>query len=427
MNVLLLGSGGREHAIVRALRKSPGVGRIDVAPGNAGMSAETPCHPVDITNPDAMLELAAALNPDLVIIGPEGPLCLGVADSLRKEGHVVFGPGRQGAMLEGSKSYAKAFMKRHGIPTADFDICVSPSDVSAALAKRRPPFVIKADGLAAGKGVVIADTVREAEDAASSMFAGAFGESGKTLLVEDFIVGDELTLLTVTDGTTLRTLASSQDHKRVFDGDKGPNTGGMGAFAPVPWLDAGLTDRIRREILEPTLRGLQSERIPYRGALYFGLMITPEGAPKVVEYNVRFGDPETQAVLPLFADDFARALLACAEGKLESAPWGNATQYAVDVVLTSEGYPGKYPAGIPITGIREAESIEHVSVLHAGTALRDGKLVTSGGRVLNVVATGDTLEEAIERAYRGVECISFDGAHFRKDIARKIRKGGRPS
>ena len=424
MNVLLLGSGGREHAILRALRKSACVDRIHAAPGNAGMSAETPCHRVDPMNPDAVIELAYALKPDLVIIGPEGPLCLGVADALRNEGYVVFGPGRQGAMLEGSKSFAKAFMKRHGIPTADFDICVSLSDVSAALARRRPPFVIKADGLAAGKGVVIADTVQEAKDAASGMFAGSFGESGKTLLVEDFMAGDELTLLTVTDGTTLRTLVPSQDHKRVFDHDKGPNTGGMGAFAPVPWLDAGLMDRIRREILDPTVRGLQSERIPYRGALYFGLMITPEGAPKVVEYNVRFGDPETQAVLPLFEEDFARALLACAEGRLENAPWRNASQYAVDVVLTSGGYPGKYPTGIPITGIREAESMDHVSVLHAGTALKDGELVTSGGRILNVVATGNTLEEAIERAYRGVECISFDGAHFRRDIARKGRKGG---
>ena len=421
MNILLLGGGGREHAILRALLKSKDVSRIDVAPGNAGICMEAICHDVNPVDTRAVLSLAETFRPDLVLIGPEAPLCAGIADDLRSAGFAVFGPGRQGAMLEGSKCFAKAFMRRHSIPTADFDICTSRSEVSAAIAKRRPPFVVKADGLAAGKGVIVAESPSDAEKAAAAMLSGSLGNSGKTLLVEDFLPGDELTLLTMTDGETLRVLAPSQDHKRVFDRDKGPNTGGMGAFAPVPWLTETMKNEINTRILLPTILGLQSEGIPYRGVLYFGLMIDANGSPSVVEYNVRFGDPETQVVLPLFGGDFAQAVSACASGKLGTVPWNISPGYAVDVVISSGGYPGTYETGLPIRGIREAESSCNVSVLHAGTALRDGRAVTSGGRVLNVVATGDTLDDARERAYRGTGCIAFDGMHFRTDIARKER------
>jgi len=426
-NVMVVGSGAREHAIVWALSKSGVIGDVHAAPGNAGMASLAILHPTADLSAKALLPILRAHSISLVVVGPEVPLVAGLADDLRNEGISVFGPGRAGAMLEGSKLHAKKFLERHGIPTAQWDLCSTVDEVRGALGKRRPPYIVKADGLAAGKGVVVASSMEEAMDAARSMIEeGILGESGRKVIVEDALEGEELTVLAVTDGRTWKMLPPSQDHKRAFDGDRGPNTGGMGAYAPVPWADKSLLDRIHRRILEPTFLGLQTEGIPYCGILYAGLMIGPDGMPRVIEYNVRFGDPEAQVVIPLLEGDFGEMVIACCEGRLSDFSYREPARWAADVVLASGGYPGPFEKGKRISGLEEAAKKQDFVVFHGVTAMNSqGHTVTSGGRVLSAVGLGNTLEEAIAKAYDGASGISFENMHFRKDIGRKAFRQGR--
>jgi phosphoribosylamine--glycine ligase len=365
------------------------------------------------------MALTEKILPDLVIVGPEAPLVAGIADSLRDKGFPVFGPGASGARLEGSKAFAKRFMERHGIPTAPFDVCENISEAERALEKRTPPFIVKANGLAAGKGVFILDSLQEAKETCFSLLEKmALGEAGRKIVIEDHLPGKELTILAVTDGKTWRLLPSSQDHKRAFDGDQGPNTGGMGAFSPVPWADTGFLERIEELVLEPTVRGLASDSIPYRGVLYCGLMIGETGEARVLEYNVRMGDPETQTVLPSFGGDFAEMALACARGDLSGVNMSPPSCFSVGVVMASAGYPGDYSKGFTISGLENTSGREGVTVFHSGTAINPaGRTITSGGRVLTVVGTGDDIISARRRAYDALENIEFEGAFFRKDIA----------
>lgn len=417
-NVLVLGGGGREHAMVQALSKSESTGKIVCSPGNAGMHSPVVLHDMDICDCKQVLEACGMHDIDLVAVGPEAPLAAGVADTLRAGGVSVFGPGRDGAMLEASKAHAKKFMRRHGIPTADFDICTTVQECERALLTRKPPYVIKADGLAAGKGVFLPEDPGEAVSICRELLSGEkLGEAGKKIVIEDFMPGRELTVMVMTDGATYRVMPPSRDHKRVWDGDKGPNTGGMGAYAPVG-LPEDLMPKIEQEILKPTLEGLRADGVDYRGALYLGLMIPHGGQDvSVVEYNVRFGDPETQVVFPLYGGDMALALAACAKGRLaDISDWGF-SRSSLCVVLVSKGYPGEYETGHPIDGLGSESALPDTYVCHAGTKPGDGgKVCTDGGRVLTVVGVGDTFEEAKERAYERIGRISFAGMHFRHDI-----------
>lgn len=414
MNVLVLGGGGREHAIVECLGKSEIVGSLHCAPGNPGMGDDVKRHAIDVTDGDAVLQLCRANDIGLVVAGPEAPLVAGVGDVVRAGGISFFGPGRDGAMLEGSKIFAKNFMKKHNVPTAAFDVCESVAECAEAIAKRKPPYVIKADGLAAGKGVFLPDDEREAIEICRDLIENKkLGDAGARIVIEDFLRGRELTVFALTDGKFYRLLAPSRDHKRVFDGDKGPNTGGMGAYAPVK-IPSGFMDTVVAQVLEPTLEGLRNDGIDYRGVIYMGLMITDNGV-SVVEYNARFGDPETEVVLPLFDGDLGVAMKACAEGHLHKVPdWGN-TGHALCVVMASGGYPGQFEKGMTISGLDSR--VDGTFVFHSGTTRNaDGSFATAGGRVLTVTGTGGTFDEAKERAYRMVGKISFDGMHYRKDI-----------
>ncbi len=422
MRILVLGGGGREHALVWALSRRGGH-EVHAAPGHPGMLSRATLHPTDIDDGDAVVALARRIDPHLVVVGPEAPLVAGVADLLRTEGFAVFGPGASGARLEGSKTFAKKFMGRHGIPTAPFAVCQSLAEAQRALDQRTPPFVVKADGLAAGKGAFLPETREEADRLCQDLLEKRIlGESGKTVVVEDFLPGWEMTVLALFDGQSFRLLPPSQDHKRVAEGDQGPNTGGMGAYTPVPQADARLMHKIESRILEPTARGLQEEGIPFCGVLYVGLMVVG-GEPYVVEYNVRFGDPEAQVVLPALDMDWAEAFLACAQGDLASYPWPSESPRAtVGVVLASEGYPGPYEKGRVISGLEALAGRDDVMVFHAGTIKNSsGEVVTAGGRVLTVVGRGNDLEEAWEKAYEGVKKISFPGMHFRRDIGARAR------
>ena len=423
-NFLVLGSGAREHALVRSLSLSSRVGGLFCAPGNPGMRGQAHLLLLPAMTAEYVLPLVRNYSIDMVVIGPEAPLATGLADDLRKEGVAVFGPGKAGAALEGSKTFAKKFMERHGIPTASWDLCTTVQEAEKALEKRTSPYVVKADGLAAGKGVFVTSSFEEAREAAENLLVqGLLGEAGRRLLVEDALEGEELTILALTDGKTYRLLSPSQDHKRIFDEDQGPNTGGMGAYSPVPLADSALLEKIRRTILDPTFDGLRKEHIPYCGVLYAGLMVDGEGVPKVIEYNVRFGDPEAQVVLPLLEGDFGEIFLACAEGRLEEIEWKEPTKWAADVVLASGGYPGPFEKGKIVSGLEEAERTENFLLFHGGTALSpEGKICTAGGRVFSAVGIGDTLEEALERAYTGASLISFDFMHYRRDIGQKALK-----
>lgn len=426
INVLVLGGGAREHAIAWALSRSSVVGEVHAAPGNPGMAGVL-LHSVASLSPEEILSIVEGEDIGLVVVGPEAPLVAGIADALRERGLLVFGPGASGARLEGSKSFAKGFMERYGIPTAPWTLCTTVEEAQEALLRRQPPYIVKADGLAAGKGVVVSMSMEEALGAAKGMLEeGILGAAGKKIVIEDGLTGDELTVLVVTDGTSYRMLPPSQDHKRVFDGDEGPNTGGMGAYSPVPWVGKDLLGRIGREIVEPTLEGLEKEGIPYCGVLYFGLMVDSIGQPRVIEYNVRFGDPEAQVVLPVLEGDFGELLHACCEGRLEDFPWREPTKWAADVVLASGGYPGPFGKGKVISGLREADGRDDILIFHGGTSRSpEGEIVTSGGRVLSVVGLGTTLEEAVSKAYEEVERIAFDGVHYRRDIGKKaFRRGG---
>ena len=422
IDILLLGSGGREHALAKKLAESPRCGTLYIAPGNGGTLQEGVNVALAEDDPEAVAAFARGEGIGLVVIGPEAPLVAGVADAVRAAGIACFGPGAEGAQMEGSKRFSKELMERAGIPTAAYG---SFTDEEAALAYVREqgaPLVVKADGLAAGKGVVVATEQGQAEEAVRECFAGAFGDAGSTVVIEECLTGPECSLLAFTDGKTVRPMATAQDHKRALEGDRGPNTGGMGVYSPVPIVtDEELA--VMKQVMVDTVAELAAEGIDYRGCLYGGFMLTPEG-PKVLEFNARFGDPETQVILPRLKNDLVDVMLACAEQRLDEVELSWRDEWAVAVVLTSAGYPGSYEKGKVITGVEDADALDGVTVYHAGTAVTDtGELVTSGGRVLAVTALGDTFEAARDLAYAACEKIDFEGKTLRHDIGLKALCG----
>ena len=424
MKILVIGSGGREHAIVRKLKESPLVEALYCAPGNGGISRDAECFPVNAMDKEGMLALAKEKAVDLVFVAPDDPLAAGMVDDLEAAGFPCFGPNAAAAQIEASKVFSKNLMKKYHIPTAGYEVF---SDPAAALdyirAQGTYPAVIKADGLALGKGVIIAQSEKEARAALHSIMEDkVFGESGSQVVVEEFLTGPEVSVLAFTDGKTLVPMASSMDHKRAFDGDKGPNTGGMGTISPNPFYTEEVANACMEQIFLPTMAAMNAEGRPFKGCLYFGLMLTPQG-PKVIEYNSRFGDPETQVVLPRLKTDFARIVKAVAEEKLAEVDiqWDEGASACV--VMASGGYPGSYPKGLEITGLDENGQAAGATVYHAGTKYEDGRFLTNGGRVLGVTALGATLEEALDKAYAAVGTISFEGAMYRKDIGRTHPKG----
>lgn len=422
IDILLLGSGGREHALAKKLAESPRCGTLYIAPGNGGTLQEGVNVALAEDDPEAVAAFAREEGIGLVVIGPEAPLVAGVADAVRAAGIACFGPGAEGAQMEGSKRFSKELMERAGIPTAAYG---SFTDEEAALAYVREqgaPLVVKADGLAAGKGVVVATEQEQAEEAVRECFAGAFGDAGSTVVIEECLTGPECSLLAFTDGKTVRPMATAQDHKRALEGDRGPNTGGMGVYSPVPIVtDEELA--VMKQVMVDTVAELAAEGIDYRGCLYGGFMLTPEG-PKVLEFNARFGDPETQVILPRLKNDLVDVMLACAEQRLDEVELSWRDEWAVAVVLTSAGYPGSYEKGKVITGVEDADALDGVTVYHAGTAVTDaGEFVTSGGRVLAVTALGDTFEAARDLAYAACEKIDFEGKTLRHDIGLKALRG----
>jgi phosphoribosylamine--glycine ligase len=422
MRVLVLGSGAREHALAVRLASGREAADIIGAPGNPGIAALGRTCPVDLSRPDSVIELAARERVDFTIVGPELPLSLGVADRFAREGRILLGPTQAAARLESSKAFAKAFMTRHDVPTARFRTCESPEDAVAVVRSGEFgfPVVLKADGLAAGKGVVIADDRAAAEVAiGAAMCDRRFGASGDRLVVEECLTGPEVSFFAISDGSRAVPIGSAQDHKRVFDDDRGPNTGGMGAFAPSPLIDRVLEARVMDEIVEPVIAGMAAEGHPFSGFLFVGLMLTSDG-PKVIEFNVRLGDPETQVILPLIDQPFLPLLVDAARGRLPASPCRIGPDKLVGVVIASRGYPEDSESGHPIRGVQEAERL--AQVFHAGTAMRDGTLVTAGGRVLTVVGRAATFEDAIARAYEGVARIHFDGMQYRRDIGLKALK-----
>lgn len=423
MKILVIGSGGREHAIVRKLKESPLVEALYCAPGNGGISRDAECFPVNAMDKEGMLALAQEKQVDLVFVAPDDPLAAGMVDFLEEAGIPCFGPNAAAAQIEASKVFSKNLMKRYGIPTAQYEVFADPAAALAyCQAQGKYPVVIKADGLALGKGVVIAQNQEEAKAALHSIMEDKiFGESGAQVVVEEFLTGPEVSVLAFTDGKTLKPMVSSMDHKRAFDGDKGPNTGGMGTISPNPFYTDGVAQQCMETIFLPTVQAMNAEGRPFKGCLYFGLMLTPNG-PKVIEYNSRFGDPETQVVLPRLKTDFAQIVQAVAQERLAEVDIQWDERACACVVMASGGYPGSYPKGIEIHGLDANGQAEGVTVYHAGTKLEDGKFLTNGGRVLGVTALGDTLEQALSRAYAGVEAISFEGAMYRKDIGRTHRK-----
>jgi phosphoribosylamine--glycine ligase len=421
VRILVLGSGGREHALTWRLAHDPDVTSVVAAPGNPGIAARVQCRPIDLSRPDDVVTLAVAEGVDLTVVGPEAPLELGLADLFRSKGLAILGPSRLGAALECSKVYSKHFMARHGIPSARFAVCDS-ADAALAEVAAHPferPLVIKADGLAAGKGVVIAETRMEAEAAVrAAMLDQAFGSAGNRLVLEECLTGPEVSAFFLCDGQRAVPLSTAQDHKRVFEEDRGPNTGGMGAFSPSPLVTEELAEFTRTRVVEPVLRGMREAGEPYVGFLYVSLMLTPDG-PKVIEFNVRFGDPEAQVVLPRIEGPLARTLFSAATGQLSDAGISWSSDCCVGVVLASRGYPSSSSSGQVIEGLERASQTAGALVFHAGTRLVDGRVVTAGGRVLTVVGRGGSFDRAMAAAYAAVECIRFDGMHYRRDIGRK--------
>ena len=417
MKVLVLGSGGREHALVWKLRQSPRIKKLYCAPGNGGIASDAECAAVDLKSLDSIMQLAARLSPDVTVVGPELPLTLGVVDELQRRGLPVFGPTKAAAQLESSKSFAKEFMQRHRIPTAHYSVCINKEEVHAALGLFHAPIVVKADGLAAGKGVVIAPTKDEAQRTAEEMLSGKMlGEAGSRVVLEEFVNGEELSFLVMSDGERVVPLVACQDHKRVFDNDQGPNTGGMGAYSTDQIVDEEMRKWLVTHIAQPVIAGMKAEGAEYRGILYCGIMMTARG-PIVLEFNCRFGDPETQPILMRMDSDLLEAIEASVEGRISDGDFRWAPDPAVCVVMASGGYPGSYEAGKLILGIDEADRLYGVKVFHAGTNKRDGAYFTSGGRVLGVTARGKDLPDAVEKAYDAVMKIRFEGMHYRKDIA----------
>ncbi len=417
MKILLLGSGGREHALAWKLKQSPLCEKLYLAPGSDAMEDLGERLKLDIHDPAAVVAAAKEKNIGLLFVGPEAPLAAGVADAAQAAGIPCFGPRRQGAQLEASKEFSKAFMLRHGVATARAQAFGSRSEAQAYARHLSLPVVLKADGLAAGKGVIIPETPEQLEAALDEYFVKkTFGEAGTRVLVEEFMIGEEVSLLCFCDGQRLEPMVAAQDHKRVFDQDQGPNTGGMGAYSPAPVYNEVVAAATRERVLEPTLRGLLAEGMDYRGCLYVGLMITAQG-PKVVEYNVRFGDPETQVVVPRMDFDLLQVAFACAQGSLESAlPLKWKSDAAACVVMASGGYPGEFAKGKVLSGLDAAAGVEGALIFHAGTQRKGIELQSSGGRVLGVTALGQGFKQALARAYEAVGKISFDGAHYRRDI-----------
>lgn len=423
MNVLVLGSGGREHALAWAIAKSPRLDSLFVAPGNGGTATIAKNVPLDMNDADAVIGFARSENIDLVVVGPEAPLVAGVADAIRAAGIAVFGPSAQGARLEGSKSFSKEFMLAHGLPTARYKKCTSQDEAMDYLHEVGAPIVVKADGLAAGKGVVVAEDMEEAEEAVRDCFAGDFGEAGSVVVIEEMLEGPECSMLAFLSEGKALAMPCAQDHKRAFDGDLGPNTGGMGVYSPVPCVTPEL-EAAMQEIMQNAAAATAKEfDDAYTGVLYGGFMLTAEG-PKLLEFNARFGDPETQVILPRLENDLVEVMLACAEQHLDEVELSWRPEYAVSVVLTSAGYPGSYEKGKVITGIEDAEAMEDVTVYHAGTRVdEEGRVLTNGGRVLNVTALAPTFEGARDLAYEACGKIDFEGKTLRRDIGLRALRG----
>lgn len=426
---MIVGGGGREHAIAWRLSKDVSKHILYCAPGNAGTAdIATNLPELKASDVDAIAAWCADNRPDLAVVGPEAPLCAGLADALAKISIPVFGPKSAGARMEGSKRFAKEIMLAAGVPTGAAKTFTDAKEAKAALPGFGLPVVIKADGLAAGKGVVVAETSAQAEEAIDDMLTnGKFGKSGAEILIEEFLHGEECSILAITDGKDAMLLPPSQDHKRVFDGDKGPNTGGMGAYSPAPVVEDGMLPEIKEKIIMPVIKELSKRGIDYRGVLYAGLMITPRGGKtalsgsriNVVEFNARFGDPETEAVLMRLDGDFAGTMLSAANGSLDTSLLKENPRAAATVIIASAGYPGSYEKGKVVSGLDKAAEIPHSALFHCGTEVKDGKTVTAGGRVFSASGTGESLREAVDRAYELAKCISFDGAFYRKDIAHR--------
>jgi phosphoribosylamine--glycine ligase len=423
MNILLIGSGGREHALAWKMAQSPLVDVVHSAPGNPGMHEIGPCFDIASDDIDGLVKLALQLEPDLIVIGPEAPLALGLSDILRARGFDVFGPSKEAAKLEASKAFSKARMMKYGVPTAAYGEFTQAAPAKAFLEKMKAPYVLKADGLAAGKGVVIAQTLSQAQVEIDEMLCGKFGDASATLVIEEFMHGEEASVFVITDGEGAVYLPAAQDHKRVGDGDTGPNTGGMGAYAPAPVVNPEIMARVKREIAEPMLKGMAKDGMPYQGVLYIGVMATADG-PKVVEFNARFGDPECQVLMKGLAGDIVPLILIAATGGLKGSEKDFERLLELEdfrptatVVMAAKGYPGSYSKGSVISGVAAANAMDGVMVFHAGTDIApDGALVAKGGRVLNVTASGATLREAVDRAYAGIDAIDWPEGFCRRDI-----------
>lgn len=420
MRILIIGSGGREHALAWKLSQSPKVEKMYCIPGNPGISALAECVALPIDNNEGLAAFAQAQHIDLTVVGPEVPLANGIVDVFTAKGLRIFGPTQKAAQIESSKAFAKELMKKYNIPTAGFEVFTDAKKAKEYIKEQGAPIVVKADGLAAGKGVIVAMSEKEALEAVDSIMCDqAFGQAGAQVVIEEFLTGEEASLLAFTDGKTIVPMIAAQDHKRVYDGDEGPNTGGMGAYAPAPVITEDVRQKVLKEILEPVIQAMEKEGCPYSGCLYLGLIMTEKG-PKVIEFNARFGDPETQVVLPLLDSDLVTVMEACIDKNLEETPVVWKKEAAVCVVLAAGGYPGKYRTGDVISGLEEAHSVG-VQVFHAGTAKQDEQIVTNGGRVLGVTAAADSIMAALEVVYNGITKIQFADMHYRKDIAYKAK------
>ncbi len=415
MNVLLIGSGGREHALALALSKSPQLDKLFSAPGNPGIAKLAECVSVDVANHAAVIDFCRLMKIEFVVVGPEAPLVAGLVDDLAAAGIPAFGPTKAAAQLEGSKGFTKDLARDFNIPTAAYGRFDTKAAALAYLDKHPAPIVVKADGLAAGKGVIVAMSDKEARDAVEMIFGGAFGEAGAELVIEEFMEGEEASFFALCDGERALAFASAQDHKRVGEGDTGPNTGGMGAYSPAPIMTTEMSARVMREIIEPTLVGMKARGAPYKGVLFAGLMLTKDG-PKLIEFNARFGDPETQVMLPRLQEDLLPLLMQCATGKLRSEPVKLAESTAMTVVYAAKGYPENPQKGSTIRHVEQAEAMDHVLVFHAGTKREGDKLIANGGRVLNITGIGTSVREARDRAYAGLDVIEWPEGFCRRDI-----------
>ena len=422
MKVLILGSGGREHALAWAVGRSERVTEVVCAPGNGGIAQVARCVPADLKSLHSMIAVVEAEQPGLTIVGPELPLSLGIVDALKERGLRVFGPTQAAAMLETSKAFTKRFLQRHKIPTGNYAVCRTAAELEKAVEMFHAPIVVKADGLHAGKGVIICTSRQTAVEAAQGLLSGSLlGESETEVVVEEFLEGEEVSFLCLSDGTHVKALVPAQDHKRIGEGDTGPNTGGMGVYSTDTLLEPGMTEWVLRHIAEPTVKAMAAEGAPFVGVLYVGLMMTARG-PQVLEFNARFGDPETQAILLRLESDLVEALEACIDGTLAEIRFRWSPGASACVIASSAGYPGSYETGLPMTGLESGARVPGVEIFHSGSAVKDGQLVTAGGRVLGVTAAGTSLKEALDRAYQALAEIHFEGMYYRRDIGHRALK-----